>query len=222
MTAPWRLPSRPRARRHRRHPLANRSTNFWSSFGVCPGLPPVRPRSRAASLPPAEPQHVEIRHRGLAPRKMLQYMAAAVAAQGFPAVARPRRDAKPPAPVRDGIFRLDADSRLGLLKNLARLTFHPENHRPGARHELQHLAGNHSLEYFGLLEQNQAHVRRANIGRYLLPRLLIYKTQVGKTAGPRPAKPVAPFPHLPPPAGRGLWGATFCNCAAASISVCKP
>ena len=95
------------------------------------------------------------------------------------------------------ISRLDANSRPRLLKNLARLTFDPENHRTSARHELQHLAGNDGLEYFVLLEQNQASVRGANIGRYPLPRLLIHETQVGKAARPHQGNQLLLFRAFP-------------------------
>src|ERR1700674_1792239 len=81
-------------------------------------------------------------------------------------------------------FGLDRNSRLRLLKNLARLTFDPEDYRTRTGHELQHLAGNDGLEYVVLLEQNRARVRGANIGWYRVPRLLIHKTQIGKAAGP--------------------------------------
>ncbi len=118
---------------HRRHPLVNRSEQVSDQLRDCVLYAALSGRDRAPLLFSQKlPQHVEIRHGGLAPRKTLQDMAASIATQGFPQLRVPGETQNRLRQF-GGIFRLDADSGLGLLQNLARLTLDPENHRTARR-----------------------------------------------------------------------------------------
>ncbi len=80
------------------------------------------------------------------------------------------------------VLRFDRKPGAGFLKNRARLPLDAEDDGARARHEFQHLGGDDRLEHVGFLEQNQANIRRADVGGNFLARLLIDESQIVQTA----------------------------------------
>src|SRR5579863_1072435 len=83
---------------------------------------------------------------------------------------------------RGGILRLDGKSGAGFLQNAPRLAIDPEDDRPRARHEFQHLGRYDSLEQLIFPERHQANVRGGDVSGNILSRLLVDKAYVVQAA----------------------------------------
>jgi hypothetical protein len=76
------------------------------------------------------------------------------------------------------ILRLDHDSGLGVLDDLAGLAIDSENYRARSGHEFEHLGRDHRLENIGLLQQNKTGIGRGDEGGDFFSRLLIEEANV--------------------------------------------
>src|SRR5712691_13442574 len=74
---------------------------------------------------------------------------------------------------------------MSLLENLSGLTVYGKNDWPRAGHELKHFGWNHGFEDVIFLQQDDAGIRCADVGRNVDPGLLSYEPYVFEPARTR-------------------------------------